>query len=886
MKKAESVPKRRERMQRRFSVIMYLFIFAALCYPWIMVGDKRYNLISFALCLKREGAAAIVQRAGLEPDPSYAGGMSASLWIYLIYAVLCVLYLVTMFFRKDWYINVAVVLMSIVFTYMNMWEHMIGTVCSNAVEAVLYPGVLMLLSGVECVGRKIFEIWDREMSGRAEYEEKERKEQEERRERLSFPGKYNRLFYRVIWKNFTGNLKDYTVLFVCNGIVFAFIMAGFGMQALMRAGDLSYKTGYPAGAGRILFRGVIWLGLVGLFMLVLLLLYYLRKRLPEYGMFKTLGIRTKTMYLCMGAELGIGAFLSLILGGLAGCLLVTVFQKSTGGSSGGWFSLILLLKAVAVVLVLYLVTFFVTHDLFVGLRMGRSVDLQMMKERIPGRFHIIFVIAGILLIGWRLFEYGKNVNAENVLLLAECFAGVYLVLRFSLSGYLIHRKKRKGALAKLLKQHPFYHKSRSTAWYIFGLCVLQTCIIAVFSVQLFSAGLVTDTDALFPYDLVLVAGEGDEEDAFLQSLKEKNGVDYTEYPMVRVTGSESETPGVAGQHIGISESTYHALKKARDPDYQEKELGLDAGGEKIYVVHQQDLGTEAKPLDYYDTYVPVETPVLYAGPVCEEYSPSKFPAEFSHSLTLTSFYIRQIAGEETDSLTGVFCQGEREDIVVFSDAYFEKARDEWKVTHPVTGWILTPEEFREEGIEPRQGPTKLVLVKAGEETLKELEPELLAFKERHRQEEKYDTKVRSFYLKSEAKLREDTELQMRKTMAKLLIAAFFAASVLLLGIKMMTERKVNIRRAQFLSCMGMREKDRTALLRSEMRVYYILTVLISGVLSAALILLTMRARLYEAADAARLLKAAVPFGVCEMIAYGAVMWILTEYNVRRIERDL
>ena len=127
---------------------------------------------------------------------------------------------------------------------------------------------------------------------------------------------------------------------------------------------------------------------------------------------------------------------------------------------------------------------------------------------------------------------------------------------------------------------------------------------------------------------------------------------------------------------------------------------------------------------------------------------------------------------------------------------------------------------------------------------------------------------------------------MRRTMAKLLIAAFFESSVQILGIKMMTERKVNIRRAQFLSCMGMREKDRRALLRSEMRVYYILTVLISGVLSAALILLTMKARLYEAADAAGLLKTAVPFGVCELIAFGAVMWILTEYNVRRIERGL
>ena len=342
----------------------------------------------------------------------------------------------------------------------------------------------------------------------------------------------------------------------------------------------------------------------------------------------------------------------------------------------------------------------------------------------------------------------------------------------------------------------------------------------------------------------------------------------------------------SSQNIGISESTYHALKKAGDPDYIEKDLGLDDKGEKIYIVHQQDKGTEAKPLDYYDNYVPAETPVLYAGPVCELYSPDQFPAEFSHSLTLTSYYIRQIEGEETDVLTGVFCQGERENLVVFSDVYFEKAKDEWKVTNPDTGWILTEEEFKEEGVEPRQGPVKLVLACAGEETLRELEPDLLAFKERHSDEEKYDTKVRSCYLKSEVKQRIEAELHMRSSMSRLLMAAFFAASVLLLGIKMLTENKVNIRRAQFINCMGMRKKERTELLRSEMRVYYILTVLITGALSAGLVCGTAAARLYEAADAEMLFRMTAPFALCEMAVFGIVMWALTEWNIRRIEKKV
>ncbi len=883
MGKEKIITSRKRRIQQRFSTIMYLLIFGALCYPWIMVGGERYNLLSFAVCLKTEGAESIIERAGLPPDPSYAGGLSANLFIYFLFFVLCIIYQITVFLKKDWYVNMAVILMAIMFTYAGMWDYMIATICSNSVEVILYPGILMMLSGIECIGRKMIEIWDREVIDRAEYEKEEKRIKAERRARLYFPGKYNRLFFRVIWKNFIGNLKEYSVLLLCNGLVFAFVVSGFGMQMLVKEGDMSYKTGYPAGAGKVLFRGLVELGIVGLLMLVLLLLYYLRKRLPEYGVFKTLGIRTKTIYSCLGVELGIGTAVSLIFGGILGVIMVFLFWSRAGGGAAGWFSPLLLLKAAAVMILIYLVTFFVTHDLFVGFRMGSSTELQMIKEWIPRRFQFVFAAAGVCLTVSGILGYRENVNAEDAGFLIRCCAGVYLILRFGIAGYLHWRRKRKGALRKLLKQHPFYHKSRSAVWYIFGLCVLQTCIIGLFFMQLFSARLVGDTDRLFPYDLVLIAGEGEEEDAFLDKLQEKEGVSAQIYPMFRVSGSDAGMAGIASQNIGISETTYHALKKARYPGYQEKPLGLDDKGEKIYIVHQQDKGTEARPVDYYDYYVPRETPVLYTGPVCEMFSPGP---EFAHGLTTTSYAIRQIAGEEADSLTGVLSQGERENLIVFSDAYFEKAKDAWKVTDPYWGEILTEEEFIEAGAEPNQGPTRLVLIKAGQKAIEELQPELSAFKERHRTEEKYDTKVRSSYLKTEIKQRADAELQMRQTMAVLLSAIFFAASVLLLGIKMMTEKRVNIRRAQFLNCMGMKRKERTALLRSEIRVYYILTVIFSGVLSVGLVLGSLHARLYTEADAERLLRMIVPPAVCELVLFGAAVCILTEWNIRRIEKKV
>ena len=892
---------RLSRIQRRFSVTLYMLAFAALFYPWMMVGEKKYSVVTFALEFKKNGIEPLVRQAGLEPNALYEPGVKINLGIFALFAVLGVFYLVTVFARKNWNINIASLLAAIAVPYAGVTPYMMVDFCSHYTEAILSTSVLMISAAVECIGRKVIENWDVTSSEADEYHERERREKEERRRRLYFPGRYKKLFYRVIWKNFRRNLKDYTVLLVCNALVFGFVLTGFGMQKLTAqegAGvrltmtdlgewDVSVEgaaelpqSGLPTGAGEVLLKSIIELGAVGLFMLVLLLLYYLRKRIPEYGVFKTLGIRRRTMYFCMGLELGIGTLLSLVIGGAAGTALIAVFQKNIGGIEGSFLSPLLLLKAVAVMLVIYLVTFFVTHDLFVGFRMGSSLDLQVMKERMPRRFHWIVVAAGLGLCALMVYWYGMNGNFENIQLLGGCLAGLYFVLRFGIAGYLVHVRKKKGALSKLLRQHPFYHKSRSAVWYMFGICVLQVCILAVFSIQLFSVSLVTEDEELFPYDLVMCASAEEEEDMeLLQKMRQTDGVEVSDYPMFRVSGTDAtersennEMSPIRSQNIGISESTFHALKKAQDADYIERPLGLDGEGESIYIVHQQNKATKARPIDYKSMR---STPYLYTGPVCINVD------AYSHR---TSFSRRKIAGEEVSGLVGVLCQGERENLVVFSDAYFEKAKDIWKETNPFDGEILKPEEKEEYAELLYQGPTRLIAAKADDKAIEALKPDLDAFRERHKKDEEYDAKVKSYYLKEDCVFLMKAELNMQETMAKLLICIFFAAELLLLGIKMMTEKKMNVRRTEFLNCMGMRKKEIRRLFRWEMGVYYLVVAACSAGLSTALLFATFRARLYGAEDIKMISAKLLPFGALELAALGILMWMLTEWNIRQVEK--
>lgn len=879
--------RKRQNVQIIYSSIMYVISFVLLWFPWVEVGDKKYNLFQLAREIKSLGLQCFLDSHGLVIDKIdiLRVGLKFNLVCYLVVFIIGIIYLITVFLRKRILLNLLNAFMAVVLAYAAVTEYMMSSIVANYEKMMLFTfaigGVFML----ECVGRFVIEIWDETTMQTAKYEKKASEERRERKERLYFPGKYSQLFYLVSWKNFRNNLKDYLVLLLCNTIVFAFVLSGMGLEALLGKANEAREIGRIVGAGKILFESILALGVVGVFMLVLLLIYYLRQRIPEYGVFRTLGIREKTLYISLGVELGIGACVSLITGGILGYALIWIFKNNMAGIGKidiptiHIFTVIMILKAVGIMLLIYLVTFFVTHDLIAGFRMGSMTNLQMIKEWMPKKWNTILAGAGAALSLLVILQYAQISNFESVKLLIVCFAGLYVLIRFGIAGFMTHWRKSKGHLSKLLVYHPFFHKSRTTTWYILGVTVIQICILAIFSVQLAGVSLVKDVDALFPYDMVCITSDENEEDEnFIGKLREEYGFEVNEFPMVRVVGTDSteksEGPGmpmVYPQNIGISESTFHTLKKMLDPSYEPKDLGLDADGKKIYIVHQQDKSVKGQPIDFKSRRT---TPKLYTGPVCTYVDP------YSHR---TSFVHRKIVGEEIGSLIGAFCRGERENLVVFSDEYFEKAKDIWKVTNMNTGELIDDPAERVEGITIRQGPTKLVLVQGDVVHEDGLEQDIDALKERHKEEEHYDALVKNVYFKESAIEHIEAECYMKETMAKLLIAAFFLAGIILIGLKMMTERKMNKRRMEFLECMGMHKKDRNGLVIFEYNMYLLISVVTSVITSVLLIVSTIHARFYTKEDIVLFIRKIIPFAACEMIIYAVFVEIMILIYLKLID---
>ena len=88
--------------------------------------------------------------------------------------------------------------------------------------------------------------------------------------------------------------------------------------------------------------------------------------------------------------------------------------------------------------------------------------------------------------------------------------------------------------------------------------------------------------------------------------------------------------------------------------------------------------------------------------------------------------------------------------MVFSDEYFEEAKDMWKYTNIYTGDFIENEEERIEGVTIRQGPSQLVLICSAQKDLEKLDKEMQTFTEMHSYEKQFDSEVSSYYSKETA----------------------------------------------------------------------------------------------------------------------------------------
>lgn len=794
-------------------------------------------------------------------------GIIIELFLVFIYMLLYAGYLLKSMIGKKCKFNIGCCILAAAIFLIHISPFGISSCCKDNLLGTLYPGLFLLVSAIGYLFFEGIEPWEEIETEAKKIQEKDKAEKEEEKRRLQFEGKYSHLFYRIVWKNFKSNWKDYILFLFCTSLVTSFVIFGYGLQTILDGTHNSEGIGLIHGLNEILFRAMIPLAILSVFIIVVLFLHYVKCRAKNFGVFLTIGMRRKTLYYFIFLEFLSVFILSLIIGTLVGSVFLQLFIRFSSAFVGkiaiesvgiG----MLFAKTLGTLLLLMVVSYMAAHNIFTDFNVGQSTELNAISEKMPLRFRKIFIIAGIGICVYCGVMYSELRNFENIYYIVGFFAGVYFIVRYGIAEILMNERKRRTYIKKLMIHNPLFHKLNTNTGYILVLSVLAFCIMYIFSMQIASVKIAEDMDVIFPYDMMCVADN--EDDEFFEQLQEKYSIDYVSYPMVRVCAYDATEEvehreqihpligRIQSQNIGISESTYHVLKNNLNSGYEAKDLNLDVEGNSVYIVHQQDKSVKAQPIDFF---LSRKEQVLSIGqPILGNHDLAIMNGEDEH------YRFREIAGEEIGSLTGTFRQGLRENLVVFSDEYFEKE-------------TLT-----------YQGPAKLVLIRFKSEDADEILSEMTEFQDRHIDDESFDASVLSYYTKQDGTNIITSERVMKMTMNGLVIVIFLIMYFILIIIKMLSEIEINWKRALFLNHMGMREKERFQLLKKEYFYYYYLLPVIIGTIAAVIFTIMMFiARMYSVEDILHYIIYVLPLWGAFYVVSLLVMWIQVTIYAHKVE---
>lgn len=866
------------RLQKKkwFSLISYLIIFITLIIPVIILNGKKYSFLSLSIqiALNSNGyEIVLILQSGL----------------LIVYCVFSFIYILSCLSKRIFRLDMLNLFLAIVFVGLQFEKGSMLSLCINKDVGRMLSYLILFLTIFECAVRIVPEI--RIIKLKAE-EIKDNNVVNQ-----------SKLFYHIIWKNFKNNWKDYLLVLICNIVLFTVTIIAFHMMKLLDGNYGIRKIQIFNGLSEILMNAMIPMGILSVFLIIILIFYYLKMRAKNYGIFLTLGMYRKTLYYVTALEFGFVFLCSLFIGGITGRVITELLVRkinrnllmelslNTLGMKPFWYS-------IAAISVVYIISFMAAKDIFYDFNVGKSEDMRQIAEKMPGKGRYVWTSVGMGICLYSILQYRKLYQFENEYLLLMFFVGMFFIIRNVIAVYMIRERKKTSYLKNLLMHNQLYHKSRTNTGFITVVTIIQFCILFYFSFQYNSVRIAEQAEEMFPYDFICLVDESDQ--IIFDEISEKYEIDLYEYPMVRVTAYDSTeqmenqkagTKTTQGQHIGISENTYHLLKQQLNSEYIKKDLQLDAKGENIYVVYQQDKSVKAQPVSFY---MPRSKALLHIGNPCTGFD------VFGLNRIDTGYKNYRVTGREIGSLIGSFRQGTRENIIVFSDEYFEAARDFWKTVNIRTGEIIEDEKMQIPGLTIAQGVTKLVLINVNEEDVNQVYDELQVIDTKHKQMEDelyrtitpygnwtsgvYDSTVSYVYAKHESTGSIEVERIMKTIMSMSASVLFVVMYFIVLVVKMLSEKELNVKRQEFLKCMGMCRRERVALIRQEYIKYYCyLPIILASVSACIYTKLVFDARIYTLEDIKRYLLFLIPIVILYIIECIMIVMLMTYIYAKRIE---
>lgn len=525
-----------EKRMKIFTLIMQVIIQAVLLFPWMNMGTWKCNVPGYLIKLAASGDGMSYIKKSLKPL-GVLDGADEQMMVQILMLFICELVMVLVI-QVTGIVNLILALsnhhkllldiMSLIAGCMISFLGADGAVFSDPLSQV-YPFLLVVLLVINLIGAKLIDSWQEEKKIQEEVKAREKKYKEEKKKHLEFLGKYPKGFYTALWKNFKSSKRDFIVYISMNLLPATLIFSGVGMAQMLAPFNKEGNILTGHGITAILLEFLIVSLIASLMLMITNLLSYFRKRMRNYSIFSTLGMRKSTLYEVLGAEIAAGILGMLIGGACIGsvilCIIRRIFMARSGvGAQPAKVTGFTYLIASLILIGISGIGLMILRDFFLYRELKKMQLGDVEKEKMPEKRIGLWLTIGLVIVVFGIVNFGMRKNAEGLWILLFIFLGIYLAEKFGFGLFLKVRKHKKSYYAKLIPYNSFYYRFKSTFRYVYVISLIPVLILFLFGKEMISAKIAQKPEGLFPYDFVCMATEADE--TFWKQLQEKYDVKF------------------------------------------------------------------------------------------------------------------------------------------------------------------------------------------------------------------------------------------------------------------------------------------------------------------------------------------------------------------------